>query len=229
VGVTATQVAAGVEVPASIGPNAILQLVEALQASVGRDRARTVFEEAGQARYLVEPPSVMVAEGDVTALYTSLPSQLGTRLAAEVAGHAGWLTGEYLLAHRIPRPVQQVLRLLPAPLASRVLLSAIRRHAWTFVGSGRFLVAPVASVATSGDIAGRGTSRVADIDRRVRLWLRVEDCPICRGSRQSAPGCSFYAATFECLFAVLVQRRARVRETQCQAQGAAACVFEVSW
>ena len=47
-------------------------------------------------------------------------------------------TGDYLLAHRIPKPVQALLKRLPAPLAARVLLAAITRHAWTFAGSGRF-------------------------------------------------------------------------------------------
>jgi divinyl protochlorophyllide a 8-vinyl-reductase len=59
--------------------------------------------------------------------------------------------------------------------------------------------------------------------------LRVECCPICAGSRQAAPACSYYAASFEALFVALVHRRTRVREVACHALGAAACVFEVSW
>ena len=45
----------------------------------------------------------MVDERSITALYTSLPAQLGFAEAAEISAHAGLLTGEYLLAHRIPR------------------------------------------------------------------------------------------------------------------------------
>jgi divinyl protochlorophyllide a 8-vinyl-reductase len=53
-----------------------------------------------------------------------LPAQLGPRLAAEVSGHADRLTGDYLLANRIPWPVQALLHLLPAVLAARVLVGA---------------------------------------------------------------------------------------------------------
>ena len=72
-----------------IGPNAIIRLQEALQARVGGDRAREIFERAGQGRHMAAPPVQMVDEVDVTSLYTLLPLQLGSRLAAEVSGRAG--------------------------------------------------------------------------------------------------------------------------------------------
>jgi divinyl protochlorophyllide a 8-vinyl-reductase len=205
---------------ARIGPNAIIRLQEALLDSVGPERAQSVFEQAGQGRYLAQPPQHMVAEVDVTSLYTSLPAQLGPRLAAEVSGRAGWLTGDYLLANRIPAAVQALLHWLPAPLAARVLLSAIRRHAWTFVGSGHF-----DAVTAPDDSSQRSAQQVP----RARLLLRVACCPICAGSLQDRPACTYYAASFESLFVALVHRRARVREIACHALGAAACTFEVSW
>lgn len=213
---TATDWDAGSACP-RIGPNAIIRLQQALQHSVGLERARSIFEQAGQARYLAQPPEHMVAEADVTSLYTSLPAQLGPRLAAEVSGHAGWLTGDYLLANRIPAPVQALLHWLPAPLAARVLIAAIRKHAWTFVGGGQF---DVSWVPVSARLPG---------DRRARLMLRIERCPICRGTKQAVPACSYYAASFESLFVALVHRRARVHEFACHALGASACTFEVSW
>jgi divinyl protochlorophyllide a 8-vinyl-reductase len=226
VGATATHLAGGADARARIGPNAIIRLVEALDSSVGRERSHALFERAGQARHLAQAPADMVEEGDVTSLYTLLPRQFGPRLAAEVSGQAGWLTGDYLLAHRIPRPVQMLLHVLPAALAARVLLAAIARHAWTFVGSGSFSVRPAPRAAPAQT---RGDWHTDGLDCRPRLLLRVDHCPICRGSLQPAPGCSYYASTFECLFVALVQRRARVREVECAAQGAPACLFEVSW
>jgi divinyl protochlorophyllide a 8-vinyl-reductase len=211
-----------------IGPNAIIRLQEALQASVGSARARDLFERAGQGRHLAAPPVHMVDEVDVTALYTLLPLQLGSRLAAEVSGRAGLLTGDYLLAHRIPRPVQRLLHWLPATLAARVLIAAIQRHAWTFVGSGHFEVTKIpASTRQARSVGGPHDAR--GTDRHARLLLRVGHCPICRGSAQSAPGCSYYAATFERIFVALVHPHTRVREEACQAMGASACIFEVSW
>ncbi len=224
-GATATDWSATAARPC-IGPNAIIRLQEALQACVGGDRAREIFERAGQGRHIAAPPVQMVDETDVTSLYTLLPSQLGSLLAAEVSGRAGVLTGNYLLAHRIPWLVQRVLHWLPPPLAARVLIAAIQRHAWTFVGSGHFEVRSVPSAATQ---AGSGSNVVNGADRRTHLLLRVGDCPICRGSAQSSPGCSYYSATFERIFVALVHPRTQVRETSCQAMGASACVFEVSW
>jgi divinyl protochlorophyllide a 8-vinyl-reductase len=211
-----------------IGPNAIIRLQEALRASVGSERVREIFERAGQGRHIAAPPAEMVDETDVTSLYTLLPSQLGSLLAAEVAGRAGVLTGNYLLAHRIPRLVQRLLLGLPAPLAARVLIAAIQRHAWTFVGSGHFDVSAVPSAVTrAGSVPD--SIGVKGAARRARLLLRVGNCPICRGSAQSSPGCSYYSATFERIFVKLVHPRAQVHETSCQALGASACVFEVSW
>jgi divinyl protochlorophyllide a 8-vinyl-reductase len=139
------------------------------------------------------------------------------------------LTGDYLLAHRIPRPVQRLLQRLPATLAARLLIAAIKRHAWTFVGSGHFEVSSVPTLLTRVPSVS-GSNDPGNVGGRApRLSLRVGDCPICRGSAQSSPGCSYYAATFEQIFVALVHPGTQVRETSCQAMGASACVFEVNW
>jgi divinyl protochlorophyllide a 8-vinyl-reductase len=206
---------AGVDA-ARIGPNAILRLVEALDERYGRACTAAVFCAAGQSGFLEALPEAMVDERAVTALYTSLPSQLGGAEAAEVAARAGLLTGEYLLANRIPRPAQRVMKLMPAALAARTLLAAVDRHSWTFAGSGIF--------------AREQVERAGGGDRSRVYWrLQVRDCPICRGVRRDAPQCAYYAATFERIFREVVANGARVAETECQATGDAACVFEVSW
>jgi divinyl protochlorophyllide a 8-vinyl-reductase len=123
---------------ARIGPNAILRLVEALDARFDRAKTEVVFRAAGQLELLAAPPDAMVDERSITALYTSLPAQLGHAEAAEVSAQAGLLTGEYLLAHRIPAAAQRVMKLMPAALAARTLLAAIDMHSWTFAGSGTF-------------------------------------------------------------------------------------------
>jgi divinyl protochlorophyllide a 8-vinyl-reductase len=102
-----------------------------------------------------------------------------------------------------------LLRRLPAALAARVLLAAIRRNAWTFVGSGRFN-------ADAGGLRGP-------------VLLTVQDNPLCRGLRLAVPACDFYAATFGELFAALVHPDAVVREVACEAMGDPACRFEIRW
>jgi divinyl protochlorophyllide a 8-vinyl-reductase len=148
----------------------------------------------------------MVPESDVSALHAALRRALGPDAAAAVSLDAGMRTGDYLLAHRIPRAAQAVLRALPAPLAARVLARAIARHAWTFAGSGTFAFAP-----------GRP------------FRLSIAGCPLCRDVRANEPVCGYYAATFERIFRALASPRARVRETACAASGAPACSFVVEW
>lgn len=189
----------------SIGPNAVIRLAEALEAQVGAPRTHEIFGAAGQAQFLAARPESMVDERAVTALYASLRSALSPAAAAAAARRAGELTGDYLLAHRIPGAVRGLLKMLPARLAAPLLVSAIRRNAWTFAGSGTFTA------------TGRP------------LRLSISGCPVCRGAAAPLCVCDYYAATFERLFAALVSPTCRVHETACEATGATACIFEVTW
>jgi divinyl protochlorophyllide a 8-vinyl-reductase len=189
-----------------IGPNAIIRVAEALQHQLGRSLTAELFAAAGLAAYLDTPPTSMVDEAEARRLHGLLRSELGDRLAAEVSREAGVATANYLLAHRIPKPVQALLKWLPAPLACRVLLAAITRHAWTFAGSGRFEA-----------VAGQPT------------LLTIRGNPLCQGQRSDHPVCDYYAATFERLFRVLVHRNTRVAEISCEARGDDACRFELRW
>jgi divinyl protochlorophyllide a 8-vinyl-reductase len=183
-----------------IGPNAIIQVAEALRALHGEGAAKRVFGAAGLAGLLDRPPDRMTDERLVAALHRTLHALLPEEDAAEVAAEAGRRTADYLLANRIPRPVQWLLRALPAPLAARMLLGAIARNAWTFAGSGHVFVTP-------------GNPSV----------IEIEDNPVA-----TAP-CHYHIAVFTRLFQVLVHPRAEVHETMCCANGAAACRFAISW
>jgi divinyl protochlorophyllide a 8-vinyl-reductase len=199
---TATAHAAG-----RIGPNAVTRLAEALRALHGERMAARVFGAAALDHMLREPPREMVDEVAVARLHGTAHAELGAAAAATVARDAGLRTGDYLLAHRIPRPMQRVLRRFPASLAARVLVAAIGRHAWTFAGSGRFAAAWM----------------------RNGVRLSITGCPLCREIDASDPTCDFYCATFERLFRTLVHADTTVVESSCQACGATACEFEVRW
>jgi len=189
-----------------IGPNAITRVAEALLDQMGVAVRAELFGRAGLDAYLREPPRQMVDEEEVIGLQDVLRARLSPEQARRVNRDAGARTGAYLLAHRIPRPVQGLLRVLPAPLAARVLVAAIRRHAWTFAGTADFS-------ARAARPAG----------------FTLAGCPMCRGARSDGPCCDFYAACFERLFRALVHPRATVRETECAAAGDAACRFDVRW
>jgi len=151
-------------------------------------------------------PQAMVPEEEVTVLHRHLRSDLGAGRAASVSWIAGLRTADYLLANRIPRPVQSLLKLLPARLAAFILLKAIGAHAWTFAGTSRFTWA-----------MGRP------------ITLSFEVCPLCRRDKASEPCCSYYSATFERLFRELINADTSVRETECIAAGGSACRFEIRY
>ena len=190
--------------PGRIGPNAITRVAQALRAEFGESATRAVFARAALDERLDDPPTAMVDEAEVRRLHVALRDAVGAARAAHVARTAGTLTGDYLLAHRIPAAAQAVLGRLPAALAERVLLAAVGRHAWTFAGSGRFAAAP-------------GSPTV----------LTLADNPLCRGVVADTPACHYHAGTFERLWRALVAPDVRVVETACCACGAPACRFEL--
>jgi len=189
-----------------VGPNAITRMAEALTSRCGETLCGDVFATAGLSHYLASPPTRMIPEAEVAALHRAAIVSLGEERADEVSREAGRLTGEYLLAHRIPVLAQRVLKRLPPALASRILAAAIARHAWTFVGGGEF------SYTFSG-----------------ALTLRLKDSPICKDIRTQEPACGYFAATFERVFGEILGPSLRVIETECEAAAAPACLFEVRW
>jgi divinyl protochlorophyllide a 8-vinyl-reductase len=182
-----------------IGPNAIIRLAEAAEVRMGPACCACVFRDAGLGRYLDAAPERMVREDEVVALYAALPGRAGAQ-SEPVAADAGRRTADYLLAHRIPRPVQWILKRLPPALAARVLLGAIGKHAWTFAGTGDFIVAPGPRVTVRGG-------------------------PFTAPGDGAQPLRAFYAAVFERLFRTLVSPAASVSATVSDG----ACVIDLGW
>lgn len=192
--------------PARIGPNSIIRMAEALREQQGEARTAELFAAAGLSDYLAHPPTSMVEETEVIRLHQAVRAGIGLDAAARASWDAGLRTGDYLLANRIPRPAQRVLKVLPAGLAAKTLLQAIGKHAWTFAGSGRFSYQ-----------AGHP------------VRITIADCPTARGASADRPLCDFYSATFERIFSTLVNPSAKVTEIACSAAGAPACVFDIRW
>lgn len=188
-----------------IGPNAVIQLGEALRAMAGEQRAAGLYAAAGCAAWFTTPPDAMIDERRTAALHLALRRELPEE-AAGILAEAGRLTGDYILAHRIPKPAQWLLRHLPAGLAGPLLLDAIARHAWTFAGTGRFS-------------ARRGHPCLVEIAGN----------PLVAGEAAATPVCVWHAAVFRRLFRKLVHPAAEVREIACGAAGAPACRFEIDW
>lgn len=197
---------------ALIGPNAIIQVAGAIQREFGPDRLGRVMRLAQLEHYISNPPEHMVSESEVTRLHQAVVNALSAGNGCEVMWHAGQNTARYLLANRIPRSAQVILKVLPAPLAARLLLKAIERHAWTFAGSSQF----------------RYCAR-----HPVRISLTGSPMFASPASRQLAA--RYFEATFVTLFCELVSARTSVvtSSSHASAQGtdgnAAACAFELDW
>jgi divinyl protochlorophyllide a 8-vinyl-reductase len=190
--------------PARIGPNAIIQVFAATRERMGTAFAEALLADATPYRPDTLP-SEMVVEDEPRALVRTLVERAGPYLATSVLREAGLRTGDYLLANRIPRVAQWVMRASPKRVALRLLLGAMRRNAWTFAGSGRFVVPDGARTPE----------------------LVFEECAMCRGMHEERPMCDFYAGTFERLVRALVSKHASVTEVECMAQGAGRCRFVV--
>jgi divinyl protochlorophyllide a 8-vinyl-reductase len=188
-----------------IGPNAIIQTAAVLRERFGTARATAMLAHA-TGRSLDDMPTHMVDEREVRALVRTCLDTLGHRQTQAVLREAGQRTADYLLANRIPRPVQWLLRVLPARIGFGLLTRAMAQHAWTFAGSGSFHVAPCNPPE-----------------------LRIENCPLCRGLHLESPVCDFYAGTFERLLAVLVRRDTCVAQVESAASGGASCRYVVRW
>jgi divinyl protochlorophyllide a 8-vinyl-reductase len=188
-----------------VGPNAIIQTREALDAICGSEMRRTLFAAAGLGRWQEHDPDHLVDAGDVQALSAAIARALPSRKAERVLSMAGGLTGGYILANRIPPFAQRLLRALPARCALPVLLMAVKRHSWTFAGA--------APVTCGADWRGRG-------------WIIIEDNPLCAG-RAGFERCIWHEAVFKRLFSELVSPGVTVQETACTGGGQPSCRFDI--
>lgn len=195
---------AALDTAGKIGPNAVIQTVNALIELHGAAAAREVLERIGRPGLIDYRPGSLIDEREFETLHRDLVGALGLGESGRVMARAGALTAQYVIANRIPRPAQRALRLLPRAIGLRLLLGAIGQHTWTFAGSGKFSY-------TLG---------------QTRL-LAIEHCLTARGITSDAPACAFYQAAFQGFLTTLIDSRLRVREVHCASCGAPRCEFKI--
>lgn len=120
---------------ALIGPNAVLQAVAVMEERLGHAKTGAILSDA-QIHALPRGEG-MIPEIQALRLHRwlALHEPMGCFAIAEEAGSR---TADYIIANRIPAPAVWLLRRLPAVLAAPLLMAAIRKHAWTFIGAGAF-------------------------------------------------------------------------------------------
>ncbi len=149
-------------------------------------------------------PDHLIPEARFVEVIDQLRERLPRERSEEVLGWGGALTAEYVARHRIGGAAKWLLRALPPRASLPLLLRAIRRHAWTFAGAGRF-----------------------DFEGPFPGTLILEDAPTCRRAQAGGHLCSYYQAAFEGLLS-LAAPGIQVRETECQALGADRCRFSIT-
>jgi divinyl protochlorophyllide a 8-vinyl-reductase len=185
---------------AKVGPNAVTQLAAVLEARCGAAMADAVFAAGDVFALRLAPPSGMIPQDHAIAVHRALHRLFLPLEAQAIAYEPGLRTGDYLLAHRIPKLAQVLLKLLPKRQSADLLGRAISANAWTFAGAGAVRA-----------------NRCKDL-----VTLEIAVNPL------AGDPCAWHCGVFERLFRVLISPQAQVRETACVGAGAPACVFEIS-
>jgi len=187
-----------------IGPNSIIRTVEALKETYGIPKTNEILEKVGKSIFISSLPSEMIDEEEFHSLAVGLHNFLGTEQANKILKRSGQLTAGYLLQNRIPKPAQRILGILPRSIGLKMLLTAIGKNAWTFVGSGNYTF-----------VVGKTPQ------------ITIHNCLACRGVQSDIPVCSFYASTFETLLQSIIGKNIMVNEATCIAQGNPCCSFPI--
>ena len=185
--------------PALIGPHAVIHLAEVMREDFGPVACDTVLAHAQIDA--VPGGTCMIPEIEALRLHRWM-AVWDPVACFGIAEEAGRRTADYIFAHRIPGPAVRLLELSPAWVAAPLLMTAIRRHAWTFVGAGRF-----ASDASWGFTIDR---RQADHSIAPPPTLFV-----------------WYAAVFERLYKRLVDPRCVCRAQSCGAESLVARSYRI--
>ncbi|NJN66889.1 MAG: bacteriochlorophyll 4-vinyl reductase [Chloroflexaceae bacterium] len=175
---------------ARIGPNALIQTVEALKETYGLARTTDLLCEGGFPSLVDFMPAEMVDEQEFLMLIHALTTQLGSEPTRAILRRSGQRTGDYVLRYRIPSLFQQLVRWrrLPRHWSLWLLLLAIRQSAWTFVGSGVFRFS----------LGKEKEARILIVNRAPNPAIPPEVC-------------SFYGGTFERLVQALIDAHMQVQ------------------
>ncbi|MEM6489500.1 MAG: bacteriochlorophyll 4-vinyl reductase [Pseudomonadota bacterium] len=184
--------------PGRIGPNAVIQLGEAMRALAGETAARALYHEAGCPGLLDAPPDAMIDQRVPAALFAALWRTHAPEDAYAIAADAGRRVADYVIANRMPAPARLLLGALPRSTATNLLLGAIARHAWTFAGTGR-----------------------CRVETRPTRLISISDNPL------AMPHGIWHAAVFGRLIDRLAAPGARIAHRACCREGAPVCTFEV--
>lgn len=182
-----------------MSPLAILELLETVEAMLGAEARDEALREALIHR--VPAPDEPVREDKAARLHKAV-RRLWPDDSDALLRRAGEEAGRYVVDHRLPDRGRQLLLRMPRSAAAWLLARRTEQQAWTFAGSGQFVV----------ESAGR---------------FSLLDNPLVRGEKANRAICFYHAGFFEKQFCSVVHPGIRCIETACVAKGDPACVFRL--
>jgi len=121
--------------PPLIGPHAVIHLAAAINDRLSPLKAHAIF--VGARMNDVPSGETMIPETDALRLHRCLALHEPIECFA-IVRDAAERTAAYIIANRIPPAAIRLLAVMPRALSGALLMRAIRRHAWTFIGAGDF-------------------------------------------------------------------------------------------
>jgi divinyl protochlorophyllide a 8-vinyl-reductase len=182
-----------------MSPLAVLELLSTVELMLGPEARAAALREALIHR--VPGPYEPVREDKAARLHQTV-RRLWPEDAEVLLRRAGEEAGRTVVDHRLPDRGRQLLLRMPRSAAAWLLARRTEQQAWTFAGSGRFLV----------ESAGR---------------FSLLDNPLVRGEKANRAICFYHAGYFERQFRAVVHPGIACVETACVAKGDPACVFRL--
>ncbi len=181
-----------------MAPFVVLEMAQAIKDVMGADNLDFALKDA----QLFRLPSVdePVREDKAARLHQAV-RRLWPEDFEQISRTAGEGAALRIIEQYITRRAQAMLAKMPRSTGAWLLAKTARQNAWTFAGTGTFIV--------------ESESR-----------FTLEGNPVVVGETADTDVCHFHAGLLEKLFSTLIHPRLVCREIACEARGDPACVFE---
>lgn len=181
-----------------MAPFVVLETVRAIETVLGADAGKQAMKDA----HLFRLPETdePVREDKAARLHQAMRRNWPDD-AVEMGRIAGNGAALRIMENQITVKAQSMLAKMPRATGAWLLAKTIRQNAWTFSGTGNFVV---------------------ESEQRFIL----NDNPILLGEETLSTVCHFHASLFQRLFSTLIHPGLECREVACAACGDASCVFE---
>lgn len=184
--------------PGFMAPFVLLEMVRAIEDVLGPEDVQTALMDAQLHRL---PDSDEPVREDKAARLHQSVRRLFPDHALEICRLAGEGAAMRIMESQITKRAQTMLAKMPRATGAWLLAKTARQNAWTFSGTGDFVV-----------------------ESEQRFILREN--PVVLGEDAIGVVCYFHASLFEKLFSTLIHPGLICHEVACHARGDDACIFE---